>query len=143
MCEKFSLQGTAAKFDGYNEYLNSLEKICGINDDNNEAIFKTYFLNLFVSLHYKSLYKFKNQFLPPKLVLNIFINSHMKLCKIIYMYLLEPSNFGLKKIKKFRNNVRIMKPFKPENSLSANYYGPVYRLLFPIEEKNKKKKINL
>lgn len=112
MCEKFSLQGTAAKFDGYNEYLNSLEKICGINDDNNEAIFKTYFLNLFVSLHYKSLYKFKNQFLPPKLVLNIFINSYIKLCKIIYMYLLEPSNFGLKKIKKFRNNVRIMKPFK-------------------------------
>lgn len=143
MCEKFSLQGTAAKFDGYNEYLNSLKKICGINDDNNEAIFKTYFLNLFVSLHYKSLYKFKNPFLPPKLVLNIFINSYIKLCKIIYMYLLEPSNFGLKKIKKFRNNVRIMKPFKPENSLSADYYGSFDRLLLFIEEKNKKKKINL
>ena len=36
-----------------------------------------------------------------------------------------------------------MEPFKSENSLLANYYGPVYRLLFPIEEKNKKKKINL
>lgn len=59
------------------------------------------------------------------------------------MYLLEPSNFGLKKIKKFRNNVRIMKPFKPENSLSADYYGSFDRLLLFIEEKNKKKKINL
>lgn len=102
--------------------------------DDDEAMFKIYFLNIFISLHYRSFYKFDDQFLPFTSDLNIFMGFHVHLCKIIYLYLLEPNNVDLKKIKNFRKNARNMEPYKSKNLLLDSYYKSFDELLVFIEK---------